>query len=216
MDEEYAEFIGIYVGDGSVDARKRKHSYEFKIVGNPKDEIEYYSFVSLLASKITGRSITPKALDCGRSIGIRFCSKILFESLNEISGTQTPQSLKRQIPKEILRNKRLAMAFLRGLFDTDGGFTIKRKHKKEAYYPVVNFSQANGRIVIQVARLLKELGINASTCLNRGYVDTRTGKTYTRSRIDIYGVHNTAAWFKTIGSHNPKILSKYAEFSSKV
>lgn len=215
MDEELAEFIGIYVGDGSGHFRPNKNSYEFKIVGNPKDEIGYYSFVSLLASTITNRKIRPKILDGGRSVGVRFCSKKLFEKMRKISESRTPQTLKQQIPPKILRRRKLAIALLRGLFDTDGCFTIKRKYKIQPYYPVVSFSQENANVVKQVAKVIAALKISASACLNKKYIDKRTGKTHQKSRIDIYGANNTAKWFQTIGTHNPKIRERYQAFLAK-
>jgi len=215
VDKELAEFIGLYVGDGSIDVRPEKSTYEFKIVGNPKDEIPYYSFVSSLTSTIAGRKIKPKILDCGRSVGIRFCSKNLFEELKRISLSSTPQTLKRKIPIKILKRRGLYVAFLRGLFDTDDCFTVKKKHKIKPYYPVIGISQKNASLIRQVAELLTKLKIQASVRLNWAYRDKRTGRMYRKSWIYIYGNINVAKWFGIIGTHNPKIKDKYQTFLAK-
>jgi len=71
VDEDFAEFIGIYVGDGNLTIREAKHSYEFKFVGNPSCDAPYFEkHVSKLASSITGREIKSRSMDKGRSVGI--------------------------------------------------------------------------------------------------------------------------------------------------
>ena len=49
MNKHYAELIGIVIGDGFLDGYQ-KH-YRIGIVGNPKDEREYYNYIQFLIKK---------------------------------------------------------------------------------------------------------------------------------------------------------------------
>ena len=211
MDERLAEFIGIFIGDGSLHSRPNKHAYEFKITGNPTDEEPYYKFVSKLAAEITGKPTRIKRLDCGRSIGVRFCSTKLYLELKALVKGE-PQEMKRQIPAAALSTAGNTIACLRGLFDTDGTFTLKRRYRTTQYYPAVGFSQKNANVVLQASAALDKLQIPHCKCINLTKTDPRTGKPSNYSRIDIYGKKRVATWFETIGSHNPKISRRYAQY----
>jgi len=70
MNDDLAEFIGIYLGDGSLNIREERNSYEFKFVGNIHDEIQTsITFQKPQAKSCSGTSnqkswILEEALDC--------------------------------------------------------------------------------------------------------------------------------------------------------
>ncbi|MDD5340505.1 MAG: LAGLIDADG family homing endonuclease [Candidatus ainarchaeum sp.] len=211
MDEEIAEFIGIFIGDGSLNIREHKHSYEFKFTGNPRDEVPYFDcHVSKLASGILSRSIKTKILDCGRSVGLYFCSKEFAGYLATLGIKSGPKAERITIPPLILKNRRWAIACLRGVFDTDGCFTLKKNGK----YPVITFGMKNKNLLIQMGGVLKQISIRYCLCFDVPYFDPRLGKTYTKHYLSINGAENVAKWFDLVGSNNPKILKKYQGYKS--
>ena len=210
MDEETAEFIGIFIGDGSLNIRECKHSYEFKFTGNPLDEVPYYCHVSKLASNILSRSIKTKVLDCGRSVGLYFCSKRFAGYLATLGISGGPKAERITMPTAIMENKLWAIACLRGIFDTDGCFTLKKNGK----YPVITFGMKNRALFLQMGGVLRQIGIRYCVCFDVPYFDPRSGKVYTKHYLSINGKENVAKWFDLVGTNNPKILKKYQGYKS--
>ena len=206
IDECLAEFIGIFIGDGSLFIRKHKHDYDFKIVGNPYDEKEYYVHVSWLLMHVLNRTVTPRLHDAGRSYGVRFCSKSLAKQIAKLGIITKLKSHNAIIPIIFLENFSLMRACLRGLFDTDGCLTIKKQ-----YYPVVTFVSANSKLVLQVANALRKLGIPCSTSYNQKRYDKRTFNLSIRNEVNINGFRNVRRFYTIIGSNNPKMINKYKE-----
>ncbi len=209
MNNIFSEFVGIFIGDGSLFVRERKHSYEFKIVGNIKKETRYYIHVAKIASLILSRDIYPKILDGGRSIGIYFCSKALFIEFKKLGFKSGKKSHSVIIPKEILTSRSRSISCLRGIFDTDGCLTLKKRYKKEPYYPAIVFGLASKKLVFQISKLLKKLGIPHCTSFELYSFDKRTGKTYTKHFLFIYGRSRVLKWLKLIGTSNPETMEKF-------
>ena len=84
------------------------------------------------------------------------------------------------------------MAFLRGLFDTDGSF-----HRKRATSAVVEYISCSPKFLLQVKESLKRLGLKA----------TLSGKS-----VYIYDQSDVDSFFKLIKPNNHKHNLKYAIF----
>ncbi len=209
MTKRFAEFIGILIGDGHLEYRKRG-SY-FKITGNPKTEIDYYEHVARLASEILKRKIKPRIMDTGRSIGISFGSKRLGEFLFRLGFPKKNKCHTVKIPKKILTKRNLSIACLKGIFDTDGCLTIKRRYREDPYYPTVNITLANKPLIIQISKILDRLRMEHCRVLDKCYYDERTKKFYTKSFIYLYGFTRVHKWFKVIGSGNPATILRYKD-----
>jgi len=208
-----AELIGIFIGDGSLNVRKEKHSYEFKFTGNIHDEIPYFqNHVSPIASSLLNRSINVKVLDGGRSIGLYFCSKDFAMFLGSLGFRPGPKSGNVTMPKAIIADRKLSIACMRGIFDTDGCFTLKRN----GTYPVITFGMKSRCLLEQMQCELHSLGIGNCLCANIFTFDQRTNKTYVKSMLSINGKENTDKWFKLIGTNNPKINGKYIKYKKGV
>lgn len=209
MDADAAEFIGIFIGDGSLHIREEKYCYEFKFTGNKKDEIPYFEqHVSKLASKILDRDIRAKILDGGRSIGIRFCSKSFAGYLKTFGINGGPKSATIFIPYGILAEEKLLVPCLRGIFDTDGCFTRKKGGK----YPVITFGMKSRKLISQLRGAIFRLGIRCCVSFDVSYYDERTGKTYAKHFLSINGRENVAKWFSIVGSSNQKNRVKYEQY----
>lgn len=170
----------------------------------------YTNHVSKLASAILKRPVRTKRLDCGRSVGLYFCSKSLagrFAALGPGCGGKTETIL---IPNAVIWYKPALIACLRGIFDTDGCFTFKKSGK----YPVITFGMKNRNLLVQMGRALTGFGIRHCLCFDVPYYDRRFGKIHTKHYLSINGKQNTARWFGLIGTSNPKIFKKYQGYKS--
>ncbi len=206
MDEQFAEFIGIFMGDGSLNIREHKHSYEFKFTGNLKDEIPYFeNHVAILGGHVLKRKIIAKILDGGRSVGLYFCSKSLANTFRLLGINSGPKSEKLFIPRDIAENKKFLIAFIRGIFDTDGCLTLK----KNGRYPVITIAMKARKLLEQIKMGLEGFGIKSCISFDVAYLDKRNGKTYTKHYLSINGRTRIMQWFEIIGSNNPKIIKKY-------
>ena len=209
LNEEMAEFIGIFIGDGSLNVREGKCSYEFKFTGNIKDEIPYYrDRVSKLAGNVLNRKIEAKILDGGRSVGLYFCSKRFAGYLKGLGINSGPKAERIEIPGKIIENNMLAIACIKGIFDTDGCFTLKR----EGVYPVVTFAMKSRKLLKQIKSIIEGLDIGSSICFDVAYFDRRYNRNYTKHYLSINGKINTSKWFGIVGTNNPKIKEKYRRY----
>ena len=216
MDENFAEFIGIYIGDGCLTKRIEKNSYEFKFVGNPSKDIPYFrEYVSELASQAAGRSIRARIMDRGRSIGIYFCSKLLAERFSKLGFNGGPKSERIRIPDEIMERDGLRQACVRGIFDTDGCFTIKKRGRDRPYYPVITFSMKNREVIHQIGMALEMADIPHSKSFDVESYDKRNSRTYSKHFLSIYGFENVHKWFEIFGSRNPWTNAKLERFKKE-
>lgn len=208
MDLKFAEFIGIFIGDGSLNIREWKNSYEFKFTGNIKDEQEYYNeHVSKLVTKILGRKINGKNLDCGRSYGLYFCSKQLSFELNRIGIYGGSKAATIEIPKTIVESDELSIQCLRGIFDTDGCFRTKKNN-----YPVITLVSKSKKLIQQIDEILDRLEIKHCMCFDIQVYDKRYNRIYTKNALYINGRINTKKWFDIVGTNNPKNRIKYEKY----
>jgi intein/homing endonuclease len=213
LNEDFAEFIGILIGDGHVG--ERHNTCNFKITGNPKTEQSYYKHISKLSSQIALRDVNSRIMDTGRSIGVTFCSKQLGKVLFNMGFPRTNKCHTVTIPYRILKNKRLSIACLRGIFDTDGCLTIKKRYRIKPYYPTITFVSASKDLILQISILLDKFNIKHCTILSRSYFDNRTKKYYTKSFIHIYGFERVKKWFDIIGTSNIQTRLKFEQNMKK-
>lgn len=216
LNEVFAEFTGIIIGDGHIGKNRAGGSFLFKIVGNPIDEIGYYSFVSLLLSKIIYKKIKPRLQDQGRSYGLLFGSNLLGKKLCELGIPFGKKSHKVIIPDRIYSDSKLNVACLRGIFDTDGCLTLKKRYRKIPYYPVITIKSASRDLILQISNILSQLKIQHSIALNQESYDSRTNKIYVGHYVHINGFLNVSRWFKLIGTSHPKIKKKFKSIKSRI
>lgn len=217
MDARLAEFIGIYIGDGCLTIREEKHSYEFKIVGNPKTQTQYLErYVAGLASWVAGRAIAARPMDSGRTIGVYFCSKRLARRFNSLGFPGGSKVERVSIPDCVMDAKTMRRACIRGIFDTDGCFTLKKRGKTHPNYPTVTFSMKNRRVIQQISIALATEGIPHSASFDLSSFDKRNGRFYTKHQVSIYGWANVGLWFRKFGSSNRQTLAKYESVQSVV
>ena len=187
LDEKLAEFIGVYLGDGTLT------KYFVRIFGDKRYDSHYFNYISDLVEEIFDikpsiREIKNKNLIILEVSSKKFCD-YLQEQFNFKLGSKIRNGQK--IPREILNNQKLLFACLRGLIDTDG--TIS----KDGSTLCIRFTSHSPIIINQLVNINKKVNIFAFT--NETGLGTRNA-----SKIDEF--------FKLIGSSNLSNIIRYREF----
>jgi len=192
LSSDLAEFVGIMLGDGGLS------KYQAYITLHSRDDKEYGKFVSDLIKKLFNVPIhffyrkkdSTLRLVISRINLVNFCNKI---------GLKTGNKIKQQIdvPDWIKKEKKLSIAALRGLFDTDGCiFRHRYRVKGKNYnYNKISFTSHSLPLINSIFEMIKHLGIKA-----------RITKSNWDVRIDAQ--KDVKNYLKIIGFHNRKNLKK--------
>lgn len=191
--EELAEFVGIILGDGGITQN------QVIVTLHRKDDKEYSKFVLSLIKKLFNvpvgiyhdKKYPVVDLTVSRSELVHFC----IERLGLKKGNKIKQQV--DIPSWIKRNRRHAVACVRGLIDTDGCvFTHRYKVNNKFYsYKKLVFTSYSKPLRQSVFNILKNIGLNPRVAQNRDI------------RLD--SIKDMRRYFQVIDSHNPKHLKKY-------
>ncbi|MBI2107324.1 hypothetical protein HYT57_05055 [Candidatus Woesearchaeota archaeon] len=213
-----AYLCGIFAGDGSINIRESKNDYFLKCVGNPKDEKPlYFDVIGPLFKETFGFLPNIKLYDGETTFGFVVYSRALIYYLIDKVGLPYGKKYdKLCIPKIFLRDERLLIPFLRGLFDTDGCVSFKRRHKTYPYYPVISLYSKSEPFLNDVTLSLRGLGFRVYGVYNYKKKDIRVKIGYTTiSAIEIHGVNDLKLWTNKIGfwslKHNNKIKLYWKE-----
>lgn len=213
--EDLAYLCGIFAGDGSINYRSNKSEYSLKCVGNPKDEKElYHNVINPKFINIFGKSLKLRLLDSKTTYGFIIYSKQLYNYLTQIIGLPSGVKYsKLSIPDILLKDKKLILAFIRGVFDTDGCISFKKRYKNVPYYPTISLSSKSSKLIGQISGFLKELGFRVVEMYDYKVKDQRTKDGFTIiSRIDLNGQYNLRLWMTTITFYSPKHLAKIKNY----
>lgn len=188
FDEQLAEFLGVLSGDGCIVSKEYSTNITCDaLLDNPYIVNE----VAPLIASLFG--VKPKLRILRSEICCRVYSKNLFDFLSKDCSFPIGEKKNRlTIPVWISARKRFSAAFLRGLFDTDGGF--HRHHKKSSQ---VEYTSHSPEFLKGVYSLLKSLGLNP--CMGKEQVWILK-----KEKIDEF--------FKIVGSRNKKHLYKREKF----
>lgn len=202
-----AEFIGVLTGDGYIGAYPEKYDYRVEIVGHKTLDYKYLTnHVSSLIKSLF--NINPNIIlrNDQKVICLRVCSKTLVKF---IESTGFPTGKKRQIgiPKWIYENKNYMLAFIKGLFDTDGSLALKKgRAKKREYEPCIKLTSSSKQLRDLTYNFLIKQGFSLSK-----YTEFKElGITYS---LQIFKQDNISKWVNLIGFNNEKHLSKYRKIS---
>lgn len=212
MNNELAEEIGIYVGDGSMNIYNytSRGNYWLQFTGNASEELEYYKnhVFNLLKRiyNICGNILFSKK---DNSLCLRIYSKAVttfkIKVLKLPFGKQKARNA--FIPEFLFTSKEFLASFLRGLADSDFTLTFKKKHKNFHYYPIIKAGFASEKLINDISKALNILGFEYDAQLNVKI--NLNGKVFKRNEIYICGKNNLKKWMKIIGFSNPKHLTKY-------
>lgn len=197
----------------SVSTRDSCLRFSFTYCGDMEKDKDYFLNI-LVPRKQRLFGLTKKhCIFCERrnAIYYSFNSKSTFNFFFKM-GIPSGKKSNIRIPDWIMNgNKETKSSVLRGLFDSDGCFTVKKRHKSRPYYPVINFSSKSKSLIEDIKALLFDFSIPYTVCfLNR--LDKRNGKRYSIFQIDINGKKRIMRWMQCIGFRNKRHLIKYEKW----
>lgn len=186
IDESLAEFVGIYLGDGTLT------KYFVRISGDSRYDLPYFKYLKNLVKKLFGIepkiSITKKDL-----LNLTISSKEVCDFLHKEMGLPYGDKIKNKtkIPHQILKNIILFNSCLRGLIDTDG-FVGKSNNRLK-----VVFTSHNKTLLKQIVSLDQSLGY--------------FNKFYGKSNLEISSKSKITNYLNTIGSSNLRHIIRIKE-----
>lgn len=193
--EELAEFVGILLGDGSV------QKSQLQITLNSKKDEAYSRYVSNLGRTLFGELPKVTFRKKQNAISIIYNGEFLINYLIKI-GLYVGNKVKLQVdvPDWIKLSKKYRIVCLRGLVDTDGGvFIHKYKVNGKLYkYRKICFSNRSLPLLYFVRDVLSELGFSPKV---RPKVANEKVWLYNEQEVDKYR--------EKVGSCNERLLKQY-------
>lgn len=209
-----AEDIGIQIGDGSlpvyVDKKGFSH-HRIECCGNMiEDKLYLENFVIPLKNKLFNLDLKLKNHISAATCYVKLESKGLYTFYTKVIGLPAGPKKNIQIPQIILNSPtEIKLSCLRGIADTDFSLSFKKDWKGVYRDPYITLGCSSRALVMQIAEILKDVGIVASTRLDIKEYDKRTGKFYTKQYLYIHGKKNLTKWINLIGFNNPVQITKY-------
>lgn len=192
----------MHAGDGTLYKTSRGLVWELR---GALAEKEYYddNVIPLLKS-IFGLEFKAKFRSGGKNgcYGVQVSRKEVtsfFLAYGFNSGTKTYTV---RIPTYIKNSSRtIKLAFVRGLFDTDGCLRFDKNHTKKYSYPKIEFDFASPKIIFELSDLLNNLGFR-----------NHTWKCKNSVKLCVAGRIMLRRWMNEVRPKNPKHLNKYQNF----
>ncbi|MDD5651763.1 MAG: LAGLIDADG family homing endonuclease [Candidatus Nanoarchaeia archaeon] len=210
FNEDLAEEIGILIGDGHLTTKKE--DYGITISGHFIDDQLYHKNIIIpLFQKLYNAKFTSKKRNRDTNeLTTSTWSKAIFSFHNKILNLPRGNKVNKiQIPEEVILNKKLLCAFLRGIIDTDGSLVFQKKYKKVYYYPRITIGLCDKHLMLSIKDSLLNLGFTLSYYSRKSESKKIKNKILRGYNLDIYGEDNLKKWCNLIGFNNPKHTSKY-------
>lgn len=192
------EICGIFAGDGTLYRTNKGHVIEIR--GNSKEEEYYLGNVKPKFDRIFSKNIklTKRYYPGGHVVGIRICTKEAMRLFHEILGFPIgKKSHTVKIPDVIFNNKRCWKGYIRGIFDTDGSFYIRKAGRNlKQRQPIVDITSYSINHLNQIQLILNQLGFKP--WLERG-----------NHKIRMAGWNNVKRFFKEIKPKNNTHVTKF-------
>ena len=136
--------------------------------------------------------------------GINIWSKNLVNFLlNDVGLVRSPKN-NLHFPEIFIKDKQLALNFIKGVADTDFFFKLR-----DGYYPIIRGSSKCKHFMEEICMVLEEHGFKISKLFDYKILDSRFKKGYNIiNTFDINGHKQFALWIKLIGTKQPKNIKK--------
>ncbi|MFH1088756.1 MAG: LAGLIDADG family homing endonuclease [Patescibacteria group bacterium] len=195
--KELAELFGIIFGDGGIN-----NDWQLVITLNSNSDLKYSQHVDKLLRRLFKIDVHIRKRPSSNALVLVSSGSNLVDFLvnkGAVRGDKIVQQI--DIPNWIDNNPKYQKAFVRGCVDTDGCLFVHHHTVKNRLYHNVGFCFTNSseKLIISVAEILKEFGINPHI--------TDEGR-----RIYLYSVKSVTSYLDVFGSSNPRILNKYLEW----
>jgi intein/homing endonuclease len=160
MDQNFAEAAGIFAGDGTL--YKTNRGFVLEETPPPEEEEYYNKFVSKIFGNVFGEKLKVFDRNCGKIVmkGIRKSNSNIIEIFHNELGFPIGEKEKIvRIPNLIMnsKNEEIWIAYLRGVFDTDGCISLT-KNRKKWMKPVVDLASSSAEHRQEILLLLHKLG----------------------------------------------------------
>ncbi len=205
--EDLGEMAGIFAGDGTL--YRTNHGFVVEVRGNA-NEIDYYrnhvkpiferAFSKEL--KIIKRYYSKKK---GYVVGIRVCGPRVKEIFHDNLGFPIgKKSYTVQIPRIIINNKNCWGPYVRGVFDTDGSFYVRKSGPDLKYrQPIVDISSRSKEHILQIKKIM-------------GKMEFKMWFERSNSKVRMTGWKNVIRFFKDIKPHNNKKIERFDNVKAEV
>ena len=193
LNEKLAEFIGVYLGDGSL------NKYQLRISGDNRYDLPYFEYLRRLVLELFGIDSTIKKDRNVNTVNLVISSKNLCSFLNKDYKIKFGHKIRNRtvIPNQIMSDRNLAMSCLRGLIDTDG--SVSRRGRGGSQF-CIQFTSHNKRLLSQVSKIGRDIGIFT-------FFEKKGAGTNKWSNITKY--------FKNVGSSNLRHIVRFNERLAK-
>ncbi|MBI2628849.1 hypothetical protein HYW74_02100 [Candidatus Pacearchaeota archaeon] len=187
VNEKLAEFIGTYLGDGTMT------KYFVRISGDYRYDLNYFIYINKLVEELFGISSSIKKNKIHNTSYLTVYSNKLCSFLNKEFGLKYGNKIRNKscIPQIIFDNQKLAIACLRGLVDTDG--SVSRRGRGGSQF-CVQFYSHNPILLDQVYKIGKDIGIFTY---------------FTGKEVGTNKWENVVKYFKIVGSSNHKHIIRF-------
>lgn len=203
--EMEAELVGALIGDGYISLACGKYIVGF--TGHPKDDADYYEYLSSLAQKVWGKKMVAKVRLRGLRMKI-YSKSICAHLVTEVGLIAGPsKSFSAKVPEHMLGDWNLLRFVIRGFADTDGSVFCSKKPGVEKY-PAIELTTCSLVLAEQFREALLCRGFRV-TKLRSYYSALSVHSCY---KVCLYGRANLAKWMKEIGFSNPTKRAKAESF----
>ncbi|MBS3165963.1 hypothetical protein J4444_02470 [Candidatus Woesearchaeota archaeon] len=210
MDDNAAEFLGWYLGDGCLSITK--NHYEFALTGDLIEEFTFYKEVVVPKfNRLFDKKVELKEYPSVEVCGVYIFEKDFVKSIQKEFNLRGGKKLEVNLPK--LETASQKKCFLRGLFDTDESIYFCKSNVKTKnptfcntfnYKPKIKVATISKDLMEYVFNLLLELGFSPRYYAPR------------RQRINeniMYSIvmdttPNVGKWITEIGFKSPKHNTK--------
>ncbi|MEK6888995.1 MAG: LAGLIDADG family homing endonuclease [Nanoarchaeota archaeon] len=199
MQEQEAELIGMHVGDGTL-YRTNSGSLVWEIRGSV-DEKEFYAYIAHLIKNVFNVEVKPKYRGIN-SYGIQTSNKKITNFFVQKGFRPGSKVYTVGIP-EYIKNGciEIKMAFVKGLFDTDGCVWFCKNNTKYSYYPKIEFSFASQNLLNDLFNVLENMNFR----VHRWQNIRKDGISF---KICLAGFKNLTKWMKEIKPANSKHIDR--------
>lgn len=193
------EVCGIFAGDGTL--YKTKNGHVIEVRGSSREK-KYYSenvkpkFEKLLSKNL---KLTKRCYPGGHVVGIRICTKEAIKLFHEELGFPIGKKSRIvRVPDIVFNDERCWKGYIRGIFDTDGSFYMRKAGKNlKQQQPVIDITSYSICHLYQIKLILKLLGFEM-------WLEKKNRK------VRMTGWANTKRFFKEIKPQNNTRIEKFA------
>jgi len=206
MTPDLAEICGIHAGDGCL--RKRDSVRRVLCVEGDVEEKEYYdSHVVPLFERTFGVKIKPRVFLPRHTYGFQITNPNVCGVIHSIGFPYGKKTFSVKVPDLILESNNLKViyGFIRGLFDTDGTLSFRRRkrlrgvseHSKRHTYPRILLDVCSKDLFLGLCKLLSKTSFNFNTSYQRPQ-----GNHAKKYKLGLVGDYSLLLWMRNIGFKN--------------